>query len=123
MKTIVAGSRSIQDYRIVQRAILSSGFTITELVSGGAQGVDQLGEAYARLNNILVKKFIPDWNQYGKAAGIYRNTDMAQYAEALIAVWDGKSKGTLNMICQAKDRKLQVFVYKHPQLLQDMDQS
>ena len=61
MKTIVAGSRSIIDYKIVKRAIESCGFIITELVSGGANGVDKLGERYAYENSIPIVQFIPDW--------------------------------------------------------------
>lgn len=119
MKTIIAGSRSIQDYRVVERAILSSGFTITEIVSGGAMGVDKMGEKYALYNNISIKRFIPQWDLYGKAAGVYRNADMAEYADALIAIWDGKSKGTENMISTANRLKLKVFVYQLPLLLGD----
>ena len=110
MKTIIAGSRGINDYSIVRQAILESRFEITEIVSGGAYGVDTLGERYARENNIPIKRFLPDWNKYGKKAGILRNQEMGDYADALIAIWDGKSRGTKFMIDYAKKKGLRVFV-------------
>lgn len=112
MKTIIAGSRGIKSYRDVCLAVRESGFadSITEVVSGGAAGVDSLGERWARTRNLPVKHFLPDWKAHGKAAGIIRNHQMGDYAQALIAVWDGKSKGTKDMIDYAKKKGLKVFV-------------
>lgn len=111
MKVIIAGSRSITDYELIKRAIVGSRFAITEVVSGGARGVDRLGERWAAENGIPVIQFIPDWDTLGKKAGYARNADMANYAEALIAVYDGASKGTGHMIDIATRKKLKVFVY------------
>lgn len=111
MKTIIAGSRSIADPNIVSEAIAASGFTITEMVSGGARGVDRLGENWASAANIPIKRFIPDWDSHGKRAGFFRNTEMAEYADALIAIWDGKSRGTGHMISEAAKEGLQISVY------------
>jgi len=109
MKVIIAGSRTINDYQIVKDSILESKFKITEIVSGGAKGPDKLGEQYAEEFNIPVKKFIPDWNREGKKAGILRNIEMGNYANALIAIWDGESKGTKHMIQYATKKELKVF--------------
>ena len=110
MKTIIAGSRNIENANAVQEAIMESKFAITEVVSGGAVGIDQLGEDWARRNNVRMTRFMPEWTTYGKAAGIIRNGQMAKYADALIAVWDGKSRGTKNMIDEAKKLGLKVYV-------------
>jgi hypothetical protein len=110
MKTIIAGSRNIENANAVQEAILESKFTITEVVSGGAVGIDQIGEDWARRNNVRMTRFMPEWTTYGKAAGVIRNGQMAKYADALIAVWDGKSRGTKNMIDEAKKLGLKVYV-------------
>ena len=112
MKVIIAGSRTITDYQVVEEAIKESGFNIVEVVSGKARGVDRLGELYAELNNLYIKSFWADWHRYGKAAGPIRNRQMADYADALIAVWDGQSKGTLHMINIAKEKELKVFIYE-----------
>jgi hypothetical protein len=112
VKTIIAGSRSIDDYALVSQAIKEAGFPITEVVSGGARGVDALGEQYGRENNIPIKVFPADWETYGKAAGSIRNKVMSEYGEALIAIWDGISSGTADMIRQAEQKNLQVCVIR-----------
>lgn len=111
MKTIIAGSRTIEDYSILLKAIVSSEFEITQVISGNARGVDKLGEIYADLKKIPCDLFPANWSEYGKSAGVIRNKEMANNAEALIAVWDGKSRGTLNMIEIARKKGLKVFVY------------
>jgi hypothetical protein len=98
MRVIIAGSRSITDYDFVCRVIEESCFDVTEVVSGTARGVDQLGERWAKDNGIPVAHFPADWDKYGKSAGYVRNTDMGDYADALIAVWDGESRGTNHMV-------------------------
>lgn len=111
MRTIIAGSRTINNPFELDKAIENSGFEITEIISGGAQGVDSLGLNHARANNIPVKMFIPDWKTYGKAAGPIRNTEMAENADALILVWDGLSRGSADMLKKAQDKGLKIFVY------------
>jgi len=105
MKTIIAGSRTITDMAHISEAVDESGFEITEVVSGCADGVDKLGEEWADWMGLPVKRFPADWKQYGKSAGYQRNEEMARYADALIAIWDGSSKGTAHMIDIAKKSK------------------
>jgi hypothetical protein len=112
VKVIIAGSRGIDDYPTVLRAIVAADFDITEVVSGGARGVDRLGEKYAALQGLPVKRFIPDWANDGKRAGFDRNREMAHYADALIAVWDGQSRGTRHMIEVATRGGMPVSVYR-----------
>ena len=115
MKTIIAGSRDITDYAIVCTAGYYSGIGITEVVSGGVRGVDKLGEQYAKDYELRLKVFPADWNKYGNRAGPIRNEQMGDYADALIAVWDGKSHGTKHMIEYAKKKGLLVYVHiVHP---------
>jgi DNA primase catalytic core len=121
MKTIIAGSRDAVSYAVLLSAIKKSGFDITEVVSGGAKGADALGERWAADNNIPIKKMPADWSSYGKGAGIKRNGEMADYVvksgtPALIALWDGHSHGTKNMIELAKANKMPVYVAKVPKL-------
>lgn len=110
MKVIIAGSRFITDYNLVVLAVKESGFDITEVVCGAANGVDSLGERYAKENGIKLSYFYADWKGLGKLAGIKRNEQMGNYGEALIAVWDGKSPGTKHMINFAKKKKLLTYV-------------
>lgn len=110
MKVLIAGSRGIVDQVTVDTAIQESGFTISEVVSGGARGVDSLGEAWAKAQGIPVKRFLPDWKTYGKAAGPIRNSDMVAYAEAVIAIWDGVSPGTGDTIRKAQTSGKPVYI-------------
>jgi hypothetical protein len=110
VKTIIAGSRDIKDYDLVLEAIEESGFEITEVVCGKARGVDTLGERWANESGIPVAEFPADYGKHGKAAGPIRNREMSNYAEALIAIHDGISPGTKNMIEEAKKRGLKVYV-------------
>lgn len=109
MKVIVAGSRDIVDYKWVELAIEESGFEITEVVSGGARGVDRLGERWAKGNNVPIKQFIPDWDGLGKKAGHVRNREMGDYADALIVLILNDSKGSVGMLEYAKKKGLLIY--------------
>jgi len=120
MRVIIAGSRSINNIALVELACYRAiqkwrrdGISsyITEVVCGEAKGVDLLGKILAAKANIPIKSFPADWEKYGKRAGYIRNEEMANYAEALIAVWDGKSSGTKMMIDIARKKGLKVFVF------------
>ena len=113
MKIIIAGSRDITEYADVWEAFIHSPFsdTATEIVSGGARGPDTLGIRIAAEGGLGTKLFPANWEKFGKTAGIIRNCEMAVYADGLVAVWDGKSKGTLHMINDMVSKKKPVFVY------------
>jgi len=85
--------------------------TDIEIVSGAYyKGADLLGEKYAAEKEFQLIKFPADWKQFDKAAGPKRNEQMANDADALIAFWDGKSKGTKNMIDQAIVSNLKIRI-------------
>lgn len=110
MRVVIAGSRSISDYNILETAIVMSEFEITKVISGHARGVDRLGELWARKHKIPVQIFLPDWDRWGKSAGIRRNVEMLKVADGLIALWDGTSRGTKHSIDKAREMGLKVFV-------------
>lgn len=110
MKVIIAGSRDFDDYEALKAGIIESGFGITEIISGGARGADALGERYAEENSLALSIFPADWDKFGKSAGMIRNKEMADNADGLIAYWDGKSRGTKNMIDIANAKKLNVHI-------------
>ena len=111
MRTIIAGSRDIVDDSLIQAAITASGFEISCVISGGAKGVDTMAEQWARAQGISVAVVLPDWKTYGRGAGPERNRRMAGQADALIAIWDGKSRGTRSMIQIAQKANLKVHVF------------
>ncbi len=112
MKIIIAGSRTIINMNLLIKAIKLSSFEITstdEIVSGGARGVDTLGEKYAKQNNIKLTIFKPNWDKYGIKGGVIRNTQMSRYADCAIVVHCG-SKGSIDMINKMKKLK-NILIY------------
>lgn len=106
MRIIIAGGRNFKDYELLKhecdKIISTYNIKNPEIISGNAKGADLLGEKYADENNLTVHHFLPNWFKYGRSAGIRRNKQMAENSDMLIAFWDGKSKGTKNMINQAE---------------------
>lgn len=119
MKIIVAGGRDFNNYYILEKVLNSFKELIDEVISGDARGVDELGARWATSNNIHVNHFPADWDYYGKAAGFIRNIEMADNADALIAFWDNKSKGTGHMIktMQMKKKPYWVFNYTGEEIM------
>lgn len=111
MKTIIAGGRDFNNWELLRTEC--DRINISEVVSGKAQGADLLGECYAAHRNLPVTVFPADWFTHGRAAGPIRNQQMADYAEQLIAFWDGKSKGTGDMIRKAKEKGLIVKIVRY----------
>lgn len=112
MRVIIAGGRNCNDYTAVLAAISASEFAVETVISGGARGVDALGERYARQNKKPIVRFCADWAKHGRAAGPLRNRVMAENADALVAVWDGVSAGTKHMIETARKMGLPTYVHR-----------
>jgi hypothetical protein len=116
-RIIIAGGRSFDDFDLLKTKLnlyfSKLDLSDLEIVSGGAKGADSLGESYANINGIKLKRFPADWNKYGQGAGYRRNSEMANYANGLIAFWDGRSKGTLHMINLAKSKGIAVKIVKY----------
>ena len=124
MKVIIAGSRTAKAVNL-DEVIRKSKFKITEVVSGGARGIDTLGEEWAKKNGVSIKKFVPNWNsidrpdavirtnihgKYNAKAGIDRNEEMGNYADAAIVCWDGESKGSKQMADYMESLEKPLFV-------------
>lgn len=110
MKVIIAGGRDkYLDPIEIQEVVHQSGFIVSEVVCGGASGIDASGARYAKVMGIPCRVFDADWDTHGRAAGPIRNSYMAKYADALILIWDGSSKGSADMLKKAKSKELQVY--------------
>ena len=100
---LIAGCRDYNNYaeakRYINRCIaeIRKRYKIT-VISGGARGTDNLGELYAIENGFDVKKYLPDWERYGKSAGPLRNKIMVDKADFIICFWNGKSRGTASTV-------------------------
>jgi pantothenate kinase len=115
MKVIIAGGRTFQDFDLLCKKVdkILSRQDEVEVVSGAARGADKLGERYADLRGYKITRFPADWSNNGRAAGFIRNEEMAGYSDALIAFWDGKSKGSKHMIDTAYMMGLDVRVIRY----------
>ena len=116
MKVIIAGGRDFSDYNLLREKcdkILSQVKEDIIVVSGTALGADTLGEKYALERGYQIVYFPANWRLYGRGAGHVRNREMAEYANSLIAFWDGKSPGTKNMIETAEKSGLKTRVIKY----------
>lgn len=121
MKIIIAGGRDFNNLEYMTQVMTFLGIFPTEVVSGGQKsynketnqsyGADYLGEKWAAGMTVPIKTFSADWITHGRAAGPIRNGQMADYADFLVAFWDGKSRGTKNMIDQMIERKKPYTVF------------
>lgn len=115
VRIIIAGGRDFNNYDFLKKEAsifiseIDNGDHI-EIVSGGAKGVDLLGEKFAEEKNLELIVFPADWKKFGRAAGPKRNAQMAKYATHLLSFWNGESKGTKSMLTLAKKENLKVKI-------------
>ena len=90
MKVAIVGSRglSVEDFSPYLPA------ETTEIVSGGAKGIDQCAAAYAVAHGLTLTEFKPDYRRYGKGAPLKRNVEIVDYADCVLIFWDGASRGS-----------------------------
>lgn len=98
MKLVIAGSRTLTpSIDLIDQLIKGFEIQPSEVISGGARGVDRSGELWASKIFRTYTMIPADWDKHGKSAGHIRNADMAKRADALLLIWDGESKGSANM--------------------------
>ncbi len=117
-RVIVCGSRSFEDRELLFRTLDGAlgRMDRVEVVSGHSKGADLLAEAWAGERGIPFTVFSPDWKRYGRVAGPKRNGEMLAYARQrrplVLAFWDGKSRGTKNMIRLAEKAGVEVRIVR-----------
>ena len=114
MNIAIIGSRNFSNYSFMKKCILNiiDVNIIDYIVSGGAKGADSLAETFAQEYNINTMIFKPNWQKYGRAAGVIRNTDIINNADIVIAFPIGDSKGTYNSINKAKKANKKVYIFE-----------
>lgn len=115
MKVAIIGSRNL----IINNLEKYIPNDTTEIVSGGAKGIDTCAREYAKSKKLKLTEFLPEYNKYKKAAPLKRNLQIIKYADIVIAFWDGKSKGTKYTIdnCKKQNKKIIVHTIKNNNLL------
>ena len=107
MKVAVIGSRGLQVDHL--ESYLPA--DVTEIVSGGAKGIDTCAKAYAHSHQIKLTEFLPECGKYGRVAPLKRNISIIEYADLVLAFWDGTSHGTKFVIDNCKRREIPVRVF------------
>ena len=107
MKIAIIGSRNLQVTDLER--YLPEG--TTEIVSGGARGIDTCAREYALAHNLKLTEFLPDYSRYGRRAPLVRNDEIIAYADGVVAFWDGQSRGTKYVIDHCKKQNKKVTVY------------
>lgn len=129
MKVAVVGSRNCRpsDYRILEKYIPGN---VSEIVSGGASGIDTLAKRYAELHRIRLTEFVPDYHNKNispRSAPIIRNKKIVEYSDLVLAFWDGVSRGTSHTIefCIQSGVPVKVFILQRERekLLEEFDGS
>lgn len=110
------GSRDFSD-RVLATHVVSffqNRFGNFTCVSGGAKGADTIcADICEQLTKQKPLIFIPDWKQFGRAAGMIRNREIVDNSEILIAFWDGKSKGTKDSINYSRKQNKPLLTIKY----------
>ena len=107
MKVAVIGSRNLR-VEYLEAFIPPE---TTEIVSGGAKGIDTCAREFAEANEYTYTEFLPDYDKHGKAAPLRRNDEIIEYSDLVLAFWDGKSRGTKYVIGACKNRGVSVKVF------------
>lgn len=121
MRVAIIGSRSIvlnQERDIL--AYLPE--QTTEIVSGGAEGADQIAERVAGFLHVPITVFQPDYARYQRRAPLERNLDIIRRADYVIALWDGASRGTAHAIehCVKEYKPVHVLLCRDGQLVKSI---
>lgn len=108
MRVAVIGSRNLQVTNLEKYLPLDT----EEIVTGGAKGIDKCAREYATEHGYKLIEFLPEYSKYGRAAPLKRNLQIIDYADFVIAFWDGKSRGTNYVIenCKKKNKKVTVYM-------------
>lgn len=120
MKLIIAGCRDRHGIGLIDAAVAACPWPEEEIelvIHGGASGVDLAAKTWAECRDVPWIEFPAYWETLGKSAGPRRNEAMAEEGDALLALWDGKSRGTQNMIETAVQHGLPVYIHSlkpHP---------
>lgn len=110
MRVAIVGSRTFQNLQLVRNYVQSLP-NDTIVVSGGARGVDRTAEDEARSRGLKTVVFLAAWEEFGKFAGLHRNTDIVRNCDRLVAFHRQGSRGTADSIAKARAAGKPVEVY------------
>lgn len=107
MRVAIVGSRNLQVENLGQYLPQET----TEIVSGGARGIDTCARQWANSHSIKLTEFLPEYEKYGRSAPLRRNITIIQNADLVLAFWDQKSRGTKFVIDKCKELGVPVKIF------------
>ena len=110
MKLAVVGSRGIESFDLSPLIPPET----TEIISGGARGIDTAAARYARENGLPLREFLPEYEKYGRRAPLVRNAQIVEACDQVLAIWDGRSGGTMYTVRLAQSMGKPVRLEKIP---------
>lgn len=113
MKVAVIGSRGLEIENLEEYLPKET----TEIISGGAKGIDTCARNYAKSHGIKLTEILPEYEKFGRAAPLKRNDQIIEYADLILAFWDGKSRGTRYVIEESQKSGKRIKVYVKPSSL------
>lgn len=115
MRVAVIGSRECEGLT-VEKVLANIPKECTEIVSGGARGVDQLARQAAKALGLLYTEYLPDYNVFGKKAPLVRNTSIIAHADYVLAFWDYHSNGTRDALLKGlrQDKPIKIVLLREP---------
>jgi len=118
MRVLVCGGRDFEDQDLLDRTLdrINEERGISTIIHGLARGADRMGGEYARVHAIPVLEFPADWGKYGRKAGYVRNARMLKEGQPELVVAFPGGKGTMNMVNQAIDAHIGVYVVGKPRM-------
>ena len=125
MRVAIIGSRSVE-LNEEQDVLPYLPENTTGIVSGGAEGADQIAEHIAEFLHVTLTVFRPDYARFQRRAPLERNRDIVQHADYVIALWDGSSRGTAHAIeqCIKEYKPVRVLICRSGKLIESVfDQS
>lgn len=111
MKVIVRCARSVSDITDVAAAILASGFRPTEIVTGLMNEELDIW-LWSQKKGYKTSRIPANYFHYGERAGDVRDAEIVEYADALVALYDGQDRGVFNLIQRAQRAGIKVYVYE-----------
>lgn len=108
MKVAVIGSRDLMVNNLAEYLPPN----ITEIVSGGAKGIDFCARRYAETNGVKLTEFLPEYEKYKRSAPLKRNIQIIEYSDLVLAFWDGESRGTKYVIDNCKKRGVPIKIIR-----------
>ncbi len=112
MKLIIAGAHTFTDYQRLCQVLAPDRHRITQVLTGGARGAEQLGYRWAWRHVVKHQLFRAEWERFGKAAGVRRNHQLAQAGDVLVVFGDGQAPGTAHLIQCMQERGKPVVVVR-----------